>query len=239
MPRRSPIQLPPIRSAALVLAVAMVVTSVVAAIFRPTLWPLLLLFPGKVIHDYFLFQVFTYAFVESSPLGVIFGAIILYSIGGALEYAWGTKRLVQFALGVTVSAAVATVLLALGWKGLQSGVFAGASVMSGSIWVAYGLHNGPRQMNFWGMPVTGNIFALIGAGFIFLSAAFNGLSSVLPGIFALGFTWLYLKGISPDRLWLRFRSWQLERDLRKRSKRLKVVGGERRNMPEDSDRYLH
>jgi len=239
MPRRSPIRLPPIRSAALVLTIALVVVSVVAAIFQHTLFPVLLLFPGKVLADFFVFQVVTYAFIETSPLGVIFGAIILYSIGGMLEYAWGTKRLLWFALGVTVASGVLTVLLSLLWPALRAVPFAGGYVMSGSIWVAYGLINGKRQMNFWGMPVTGNVFALIGAGFILLSAAFYGLTSVLPDLIGLGLTWLYVRSLASGGLLTRLRSWQLERDLKKRSRKLKVVGGERRNMPGDSDRYLH
>lgn len=234
MPRVQ-VNLPSFKSAAAVLAVALVAASVVAAIFK--LAPLVALQPGAVFAG-LVWLPFTYGFIESSPLGVIFGAVILWSIGGALEYAWGRRRLATFAVGVTVLAGLATVLLSLVWPALQVARYAGGGTMAGAVWVAYGLANGSRPMNFWGLGVTGNIFALIGAGFVFLNAAFVGLSAVVPDAFALLFTFLASRGVSPGRLWERLRSWQLERTLKRRSSQLRVVSDDR-NMPRDSDRFLH
>lgn len=221
------------------LAVALVVVSVVVAIFQQPLGLYVPLIPAAVVGSLFLWQPLTYCFVEASPTGVIFGGIILWSIGGVLEHSWGRRRLLTFALGVTVLAGVMTVLLALVWPALLARPFVGGGAMAGSLWVAYGLANGPRQINFWGLPVTGNVFALIGAGFIFLNAAFGGLAAVVPDAFALLFTFLASRGVSPGPLWTRFRSWSLERSLKRRASHLQVIAGEKRNMPSDSDRYLH
>lgn len=111
--------------------------------------------------------------------------------------------------------------------------------MTGALWVAYGLHIGRGPANFWGVPTTGNVLALIGVGFVFLNAAFAGLSTVIPSAFALLFTFLYTRGFRPSELWTRFRSWQLQRELNKRSAHLRSIDGGQRNVGRDSDKYLH
>jgi membrane associated rhomboid family serine protease len=219
------------------MAIAMIATSVVVAIVKP-LQSFVLLVPDLVVSG-FVWQLLTYALVEVSPMGVIFGAIILWSLGGAVESTWGRKRFLWFSLGISVLAAIATVLVSLLVPALVREAYPGGMVLTGSLWVAYGLQIGRGQTNFWGMPITGNVLAMIGAGFVFLNAAFAGLSMVIPEAFALLFTYLYMRGVQPSLLWLRFRSWQLDRDLKKRSAHLRGIDGGRRNVGGDSDKYLH
>ncbi len=230
-------RMPAIRSAAGAMAIAMIITSVVVAVARP-LAAFIALVPSSVLHG-FVWQLVTYGLVEVSPMGVIFGAMILWNIGGVLELTWGRKRFLWFSLGIVVSAAIATVLLSLAVPALVQQAYPGAMVLTGSLWVAYGLQIGRGQTNFWGLAVTGNVLALIGAGFVFLNAAFAGLSLVIPEAFGLFFTFLYVRGAQPSLLWLRFRSWQLDRDLKKRSAHLRGIDGGRRNVGGDSDKYLH
>src|SRR5678816_1129833 len=103
---------PGLQGAAAWLAVALVVGSVLFALTRDGLGGLLRLIPGAVLRGY-VWQPLSYAFVESSPMGVIFGALILWQLGGALEQSWGTRRMAGFAVGTTVLAGVVTVLLSL------------------------------------------------------------------------------------------------------------------------------
>lgn len=230
-------RMPSIRSAAGAMAIGVVVTSLLAAIFKP-LSTFVLLVPELVVRGY-VWQLFSYAFVEVTPMGVIFGALILWNLGGAVESQWGRKRFVWFSLGVTALAGACTVLLSLLIPSLVRQGYPGGMVLTGSLWVAYGLQIGTRQTNFWGAPVSGNLLAIIGAGFVFLNAAFSGISTVIPDAFGLLFTFLYMRGAQPSRWWLRFRSWQLDRDLKKRSAHLKGIDGGRRNVGGDSDKYLH
>jgi hypothetical protein len=104
--------------------------------------------------------------------------------------------------------------------------------------VAYGLSLGRAQTNFWGLPVSGNILAAIGAGFVFLDGAFNGWLLVVPAVLGLLLTAVYVRAGGPELWWLRFQSWRLQRRMRGRSKHLRVVAPDR-NTPQDSDRYLH
>jgi membrane associated rhomboid family serine protease len=228
--------LPGLHGTASWLAVALVIGSVVWVLSRESIGEILRLVPGLVLHGY-LWQPLSYAFIEDSAMGVIFGALIIWQLGGALEQTWGTRRMTAFALGTTVLAGVVTVLLALVAHQLLPIPFSGGWVMGSALWVAYGLSFGRRQTNFWGLPVSGNMFALIGVGFVFLNGAFSRFVAVVPAAVALLLTWVYLKVGGPSDWLLRMQSWRLQRQLRTRSKHLTLVSPDR-NTPRDSDRFL-
>ena len=228
--------LPGLQGAASWLAVALVVGSVVFALTRGGIGELLRLVPGLVLSGY-VWQPLSYAFIENSPMGVIFGALILWQLGGALEQTWGTRRMTAFAIGTTFLAGVVTVLLAVFLRALLPIPFSGGFVMGSSLWVAYGLSFGRRQTNFWGLPVSGNVFALIGVGFVFLNGAFSSFLLVIPEAVALLLTWAYLRRGGPSDWMLRVQSWRLQRQLRSRSKHLTLVSPDR-NTPRDSDRFI-
>lgn len=221
------------------LTLAAIAGSVVFALFKGSFGLYLPLAPVGVLHG-FLWQPFTYAFVGSNPMEVMFGALAIWSIGGSLEETWGAKRLLAFALSTTVLAGVLTVLLSVLLPRLQNFPYFGIWVMGTSLWVAYGLAHGRGQTNFWGIPLSGNTFALIGAGFIFLDGAYASPQwlGVVPHVFGLALTLVYIKLGSPRFFWLRFTSWRLQRRMRRRSKYLTLVSKER-NIGGDSDRFLH
>jgi membrane associated rhomboid family serine protease len=227
---------PGLQGAAAWLAVLLIIGSVVFALARDGIGPLLLLVPGLVLRG-FVWQPLSYGFVADSPMGVIFGALILWQLGGALEQTWGTRRMASFAVGPPILAGVLTVLLAFLVSPLRLLPFAGGFVMGSALWVAYGLSFGRQQTNFWGLPVSGNVFALIGVGFVFLDGAFSSFYRVIPEAFGLALTWGYLRLGGPSDWLLRFQSWRLQRQLRSRSKHLTLVSPDR-NTPRDSDRFL-
>jgi membrane associated rhomboid family serine protease len=224
------------------LALSLVAVSVVGALLakggKGDVLPLVPAYALGLAGPFSPWQPFTYVFLADSPLGVIFNALIVYSMGGALESRWGGRRLLVFSIGVTVLAGMLTVLLAVPVPSLRPLAVGGSMAMAGALWVAYGLSFGNAQTNFWGLPVSGNGLALIGVGFVALSALFGAWQPVVPEALALGLTYLYMKGGRPRVLWLRFQNWRLQRSLRGRAKHLKVVTGERKT-PSGSDRYLH
>lgn len=218
------------------LAIGLVAGSVLYLLTRNTGGVLLLLTPGKL--GSFLWQPLSYAFIEASPIGIIFGAIIIWSIGGWLEGVWGPRRMLLVALGCTALAGLVTSAAALVIP--VAPVYAGGSVMATILWVAYGLVIGRGQTNFWGIPLSGNAFAGIGAGFVALRVltsgdnVFEGLLYQLPEVLGLLFVFFYMKGASPRRLWLQLQHWRLQRQLRGRARNLRVISSERPN-----DRYLN
>ncbi|WP_224364124.1 rhomboid family intramembrane serine protease [Hyalangium versicolor] len=229
--------IPGLESTAAKLALGLVVGSVLYLLTRNALGGLLLLSP--VLPGGVLWQPFTYAFVEVSPLGIIFGALIIWNIGGWLEGVWGPKRMVMLALGCTVVAGfLTTVVMFL--LGVNAGGYTGGTVMASILWVAYGLVIGRGQTNFWGIPLSGNAFAGIGAGFVVLGILTSpggilvGVLGHLPEIFGLLLALGYVKGGSPRGLWLHFNHWRLQRQLRNRSRNLHVISSDR-----PDDRYLN
>src|SRR5262249_33272947 len=116
--------------------------------------------------------------------------------------------------------------------------FVGADLVVTSQWVAYGLLIGRGRTNFWGLPVTGNTLALVGASFVLLSGLLGSWTFIIPELIALGLTFLHVRYGLPGSAWTRLQSWRLQRDLKKRSSHLRVIGGDSRTT-RGSDKYLH
>lgn len=218
------------------LAVGLVAGSVLFALTQATFGSLLLLVPQAVIGRLMLWQPVTYAFIETSPMGVIFGALIIWSLGGALEMTWGSRRVLAVGLGCTVLAGVLTVLLSFVFP-LRA--FAGGTVLASVLWVGFGLAHGRGETNFWGIPLSGNAFAAVGAGFILLNALFSSWLAVLPDLLGVLLVFAYVRLGSPRVLWLRLRQQQLQRQLRGRSKHLRVVDRDRDRDGGKRDQFLN
>ncbi|MBN1208656.1 MAG: DUF1751 domain-containing protein [Myxococcaceae bacterium] len=218
------------------LAIGLVAGSVLFLLTRSGLGNLLLLIPGFL--GSFLWQPFTYAFIEVHAISILFGAIIIWSIGGFLEGVWGAKRMLLVTLGCAVLAGFLTALVGLL---LPVGTaYTGGTVMTTVLWVAYGLTIGRGQTNFWGIPLSGNMFAGLGVGFVVLSiltsgrTPYEGLLLQLPDVFGLLLIFGYVRGASPRKLWLHFQHWRLQRQLRGRARNLHIVSSDRRD-----DRYIN
>ncbi len=228
---------PSFRSAAAKLALALVVGSVLAKLMASA-GVVLYLAPDQVLSSLALWQPITFIPVEGSPMGIIFGALILWSIGGAMEATWGSKRLLRVVLTITFLAGLFTVALGAAFDPIRAWVFSGGNVMTTVVWIAYGLSVGRAQTNFWGIPITGHVLAGIGAGFVFLSALFGSFIAVIPEVAGMAMIFGYVKLGSPRVFWLRFQGWRLQRQLKSRSKHLRVIGSDR-NTSGGSDRFLH
>jgi membrane associated rhomboid family serine protease len=223
--------LPSVQTMAAKLALGLVAGSVLFLATKEVGGMLLVLSPEAVRH-LFLWQLVTYAFIEADALGILFGALILWSIGGWLEGVWGSRRLWMVGVGGTVVAGALTVLVSFFLPVGQ--LFVGGTVMASILWVAYGLTIGRGQANFWGFPMSGNMLALIGAGFVLLRALQVGWGAQVPDLFGLLIAYGYVRGGSPRNLWLRLQHWRVQRQLRSRSRNLRVISSDRPN-----DRYLN
>lgn len=229
----------PTRTVAFKLAVALIVCSVVVALLRNAdLAQWFLLTPALVREKFALWQLLSYAFIEVHPMGVIFGGIIIWSMGGALEQTWGGRRLLVFLGIVAAIAAALTVATSFVYRGLLLGSLAGGGVLTTAVWLGYGFGFGKRMTNFWGMPVSGNMLAGIGVLFVALNAIMVSWVSVLPEIFAIPLVFVYARYGGPDLIFTRFRAWLLQRKLKARTKHLRVVEKDR-NVGGGSDQYLH
>jgi membrane associated rhomboid family serine protease len=192
-------------------------------------WPAaraaMLLEPWRVFAGLALWQPVTYLFIDATPFGVLMSALILFGLGGVLEVRWGPKRYLAFLCGVGAAAGFATAALHTVLPQYVAPVYPGGTVLSGTLWVAFGLTFGRSALGFWGLPVTGNTFALLGVALVVLNAAFYGLPAVIPEAIALAIAFVALRWRGPVNPWTRFRSWQLTRKLLRGGPRLHVVDG--------------
>lgn len=220
------------------LAIALVVVSVAVQLGGVKAAELFAMTPLLVLKGW-VWQILTYPFIETNVLSLLIDVLVLVMIGMGVESSWGSKRVLMFSAGTAAVAGALTSLLALVVPALLGYPFLGAGVLVTALWIAYGLAFGSAQMNFWGIPMSGNGLAWVGVGFIALNAVFaHSLIPVVPEIFAAALIFAYFKLGSPRLLWLRARQWQLQRQLKGRGRHLKVISRER-NTSNDSDRYLH
>lgn len=235
---RSPLFPISFHSSAHRLTLAMIVMSVLHALLGG---PLLIFFPKATIYDLQVWRPFTSLLVAANPLEVIFGGLIIYSVGGALENAWGSRRFIAVTLGIPFIAELITLLGFILIPTLREVSYHGVSTLITVIWIAFGLRAAfTRQLlNFWGTPLRGETFALIGLGFVVLNGLFASFLYVLPDLFGAGLTYLYMyRGDllsfteARRRIELRYYNWKLRR-LKNRSK-FKVVKGSRDDSDEDT-----
>jgi membrane associated rhomboid family serine protease len=222
------------------LALGIVITSVLSKAAAQLAGLSMFLIPQDVFGHLALWQPVTHLLLDSSPMGIIFSALITWQTGTHLEQAWGSQRMLRFVLGITFVAGLLTLGLAFFVPSLRLFPYGGATVVASVLWVAYGLWIGRGQTGFWGMPVTGYLFAAFGIGFVALNAIYGGWQVVVPEVFALLLVyWKVVHRGATPQLWLRFTSWRMERDLKARSKHLRVVSKEGEGPVRGSDRYLH
>lgn len=201
------------------LAAAVVIVSVVCAL-SPLVSGLLLLSPS--LAWFAPWQFLTYGFIEVSPLGVIFGAFILYQLGMPLEARLGRRRFLVRTLAFAALSGIFTAALRFLLPSIVLPIYAGGSVLTSIVWVSFGLAYGAHHLNFFGWTLQGRTFALIGVGFVALQAAFAGLGAVLPVLFGIGLVYLAHVLRFTRNPWTRFQSWRLERTLKK-SRPLHIV----------------
>jgi len=217
------------------MALLLVVTSIVAAASRPVMEQVVLR-PADVLQQFKLWQLVSPTFlVPPSPLSLIFGLIILLQTGSWLEAQWGRPKVWLFVFGVNVLANVGTVLVGLLSRSVFATPFFGGYTTIEALWIAQGLIIGPGRLNWFGFPVSGYAFAAIGAAFTLLAGVTGSWVGVVPQLFGIAITILWVQGYTPSQLLLRLRSRALERDLRKRSSHLSVVKGQKK----DRDSYLN
>jgi len=212
---------------------------IAASVINGLLGGLALLFiPVAVISHFEVWRPFTSLLVAVYPMEIIFGALIIYSIGGSLEESWGKRRFLRVTLGIPFLAQLLTLAVYIICSIDYPLPYHGASMIISTIWIAYGLRAAfaGHLLNFWGSPLKGETFALIGLGFVVLSAVFSGVLVVLPDLIAAGLTYLYMykRGLFNfseirRRVELSYYNWKLKR--LKNKSGLRVVKGSK----DDSD----
>lgn len=225
------------------LAIATIAVSIVQGFLLQSGTYVFLFSPFKTLHYLELWRPFTALFVAASPVEVIFGALIIYSIGGMLESRLSRRRFTYTVLGIPLIAELVVVALSFIAPSLvpSSMVYAGSRQVISTLWILYGLasHFSRERLNFWGTPITGKTFALIGVGFVFLSGVFGGFIPVLPDVITVALCYLYMYRytvLSFTRKYeLSYYDWKLKR--LKQKSGFKVIKGSRSD--DDPGHQIH
>jgi hypothetical protein len=98
-------------------------------------------------------------------------------------------------------------------------------------------HFSHEMLNFWGTPVRGQTFALIGVGFVVLSGVFSGVMPVLPELVTVALCYLYMYRHRmfrvKNQLELNYYEWKLKK--LKKQTNLRVIDGNRSKQRLDHD----
>ena len=160
------------------LIAATVVASLVSVVGERNGLPLLrlaVLEPAAVWHGE-VWRLVTWVLVETEPLNLLFGGLVLYWFGRDLVDAWGERRFLATYFGVAAAAGALACLLALAWPELAAGRFTGFWAALDALIVAWALLHPFRQiLLFFAVPVSGQALLWITVGGTMLFALFGGV----------------------------------------------------------------
>jgi len=228
----------PRRGGAVTLAVLALLLSIAGSLLWQGLGVNPYLIPAEVLRGAF-WQPLTWLWLSTGAFRVLLSAFLLWVLGSQLELFWGRPKFWRFCVLVPLFAGILSLLLSLAWPALQGRQYEGGGVLTTALWVALGLEMGRRPLNFFGFPLTGHLFAGLGLVFVALEAVFNSVTAVIPALLGLLLCFLWIYWRLPSRLQERYGSLRLKSKFKLRRKHLKLLTGDKRNTPKDSDRYLH
>ncbi len=185
-----------------------------------------------------VWRLVTYALFEQQPINLVFALLMIYSFGPALVYDRGERGFLLASLVITVGAALVTLLL--GWLFRVEVLYWGVWPLVTGYTLMWALRNPEQQiLLMFVIPVSGRIMALLTLG---ITAALTlyavartrlmGLVEYAPLASSVAIAWA-LAGARvgiPRRWRLAWRDWRLERQARRRSRHLKVVGKDKQWM---------
>ena len=203
----------------------MLVTSVAASL-DPRVLEFAALVPEYVKRGQ-LWRVVTWPFVQPDFFALLFVGFMLWTLGQQLSYAWSERRFVTRFLGYTVGAGIGTALLYV-VLGVAGEPHVGAWPVVNALIVAWAMLFPDRQVNIWGvLPLTGRTLALIVLGGTVLAAVMTGklrgFGGFAPHLIAIGMAWVQARGVGGRRFGSQARQWWADREMRRRTKHLKVV----------------
>ena len=187
------------------IVVATVLVSLAAAVGGRNGVPLsaLLLLEPQAVWSGEVWRLVTWVLVETEPVNLLFGGLVLWWFGRDLAVAWGERRFLVTYLAVPAVAGFVTTLLALLFPGLAGARWSGFWVALNALIVAWGLAHPFRQiLLFFALPVSGQALVWITVGGTVLFALFTGVAAFVPHLLAEGIAWLHVTGQGPGR-WLR------------------------------------
>ena len=184
-----------------------------------------------------MWRLVTWVFVQDSPLTLFFAGFMLWWLGQQLVFVWGERRFLVRFFGITLGAGVLATLVAL--------VYPPAAVAHIDAWptvngllVAWALMYPDRPLSWFGVVnMTAKMMAaLVVFGTVLYAIAYGGPGRFVVHFSALLLGWALSRG-SFGGFWRKARRNMEEREMRRRSKHLKVV--RRRDGQDEPPRWIN
>jgi membrane associated rhomboid family serine protease len=157
------------------------------------------LIPSQVVPGLAIWRLLTYLFLHSGIMAVVWNMLALWMFGAELERTWGTRRFVTFYLSCGVIGAVAVVITAHLFGGVNVLVVGSTASVFG-ILVAYAVLY-PNQTMLFGflIPIKTKYFVMIIGAIVLLQsymavAARQGAAEVIASLAGLIAGYLLLRG---------------------------------------------
>jgi membrane associated rhomboid family serine protease len=155
------------------------------------------LVPGAVWRGQ-VWRLATWPLVEPTPIGLIFGCLMLYWFGGDLAGEWGSRRFLVVFGHVMLAAAVGTCLIARVDPPVLEHPYIGSWALTTAMVVAWGLWFPDRVVRiYFVLPIRGWWLAWITVAITVLFAIYSGWTRLLPELLgeASVLAWLFRKSI--------------------------------------------
>ncbi len=143
-----------------------------------------------------IYQLFTYPFVETEILQVVFNCLVVWLIGGEMEMKWGQKVYIRFllltVLGVGLVYSLVNLLFFFGTPNYFASLH-GLSGINFALLIAYAMLYPDRPMAFMMVfPMKAKTFCWILAGMEAYFAVMPGFRNSWAHLLAMGFSFLII-----------------------------------------------
>jgi membrane associated rhomboid family serine protease len=234
---------PPVTLALMIITgVASVLVMASSGAFGAGTFARLLVFsPTFVLDEWKVWTPFTYLFISPTPFSLLFHELfVLWMFTGQLERMWGPRRLLYYFFGTGTGAAFVTTLLALAVPALRVAAFDATWVVGEAIILGWVLMNWHATVYLFFFPVRAPLLILFGIAIPLLYAIQGAWTPLVPcySAMAIGYVMLNKRGATLRRAYLHFRAWWIDRQLKRRSRHLRVVPPPDRDA-ERRNKYLH
>ncbi|MFI5184246.1 MAG: rhomboid family intramembrane serine protease [Vicinamibacteria bacterium] len=154
-----------------------------------------------------VWRLVTWSFFNLEALPLIFAVLMVLFFGRDLCHSWGGRRFLLFYLGISAATALAVCLVGrLGWGGVWRGSYYTCWPIVDAITIVWATMYPSRQiLLYFVLPVGGQTLIYLTVFGTLIFAFLNGFDLFVPHFVAMGLGWLYLRGLSFQYLWLRFK----------------------------------
>ncbi len=199
--------------------------------------------PSQVLDLWRIWTPFTYLFLAGNPLHLLlYEVIALWMFASSLERQWGERRFLYYFFGTSTGAALLTTVLGLFSTSLRVFPYTGTIVAGEAIFVGWILTNwNATVLLFFMIPVRAPYFLFLAVGMPVLYILMGVWTPFIPVLLAMSIGYVMLRRgrISPKRLLVNIYSWWLARQIRRKSRHLRVVPPSRDDSKRPPNQYLH